>query len=110
MISDHITIYTTGTRLLNTCPLYRSCGTDWPYWSDDVPPTAVGVPATITAYVSYAPDESFCKYDPTHLNKKLQVIRCSLSTPHDLIYKYIPSGVGDDVYQDTCSEAFCGMK
>ena len=99
----------TGKRLLNTCPLYLSCGTLAPYWSDDVPPTAVGIPATITAYVSFAPN-NICKYDPTNYNRKLQVMRCSLSTPHDLIYKYIPSGVGIDVYQDTCNKAFCGMK
>ena len=64
MISDYIIIYTTATRPLNTCPLHYSCGTADPYWSDDVPLTAAGVPATITAYTSYAPHSS-CKYDPT---------------------------------------------
>ena len=110
MISDHITVYTTGTRLLNTCPLQFSCGTSWPYWSDDVPPTAVGVPATITAYMSAAPDKNYCKYEPLQYNRKLQVMRCSRITPHDLIYKYIPSGVGIDNYRKSCNKAFCGMK
>ena len=109
MTAGHIALYTTGTRLLNTCPLRHSCGTWYPYWSDDVPPTAVGVPATIIAYMSatYSDD---CKFYPEEYSRKLQVMRCSLSTPHDLIYKYIPSGVGRDVYKDTCLYAFCGMK
>ena len=107
-ISAHIIIYTTGTSLLDTCPPLYSCGALVPYWSDDVPPTEVGVPSTITAYLSFAPSAS-CKYNPRKYNRKLQVIRCSLSTPHDLIYKYIPSGVGDDVYISKCSMAFCGM-
>ena len=101
-----------GTRLLNTCPPEYSCGTAAPYWSDDVPPTEVGVPATITAYLSNIPFPS-CRTLPALFNRKLQVIRCSLNTPHDLIYKYTPSGIGDfDFYIDnsTCRFAFCGMK
>ena len=98
----------TGTRLLNTCPPVSSCGTYSPYWSDDVPPTAVGAPATITAYMSDAPARG-CKFDPPNNNRKLQVMRCSLRTPHDLIYKYIPSGVSGDNYVSDCIDAFCGM-
>ena len=102
-------VYTTGTRLLTTCPPLYSCGTASPYWSDDVPPTAVGVPATITAHTSFA-SKHHSKHKSKQYNRKLQVMRCSLSTPHDFIYKYIPSGVGRDVYRDTCWYAFCGMK
>ena len=90
----------TGTRLLNTCPKYFSCGTYKPYWSDDVPPAAVGVPATITAYTVYGPH---CRYNPA----KLQVMRCSLNTPHDLIYKYL--SMGHHKYYTNCRYAFCGM-
>ena len=68
----------TGTRLLNTCPPMYSCGTANPYWSDDIPPAAVGELATITAYFSDGPYGP-CKYDPTNWNRKLKVMRCSLN-------------------------------
>ena len=84
VIFDPVNLYTTGTRLLNTCPPVESCGALRPYWSDDIPPTAVGATATITAYMSLVPHDS-CKYDPVNWNRTLQVMRCSLRTPHDLI-------------------------
>ena len=81
---------------------YRDVLYLFPYCSDDVPPTKVGVPATITANMSAAPNESECKCAPTYYNRKLQVMRFSLSTPHNLIYKYMTSNVGEDVKQDSC--------
>ena len=86
-----------------------SCGTATPYWSDDVPPTAVGVATTMTAYMSQAPGGS-CKVDPPTYNRNLQVMRCSLRTPDDLIYKYTPHCIDEDRYVSICPFAFCGMK
>ena len=67
------------------CPLYLSCGTVRAYWTDDDAPTTIGVPATINVYLSVSDDYSTdCKYTA----KLAEVMRCSLSTDHDLIYRY----------------------
>ena len=87
-----------GNRLLHQCPRRFSCGTVTPLWSDDALPNQVGVPTTINVYGSGPNGE--CKYPPATI--KVNVMRCSLETSHDLIYQYIGS------YYNTCAAAFCG--
>ena len=96
--------------MLNMCPKQYSCGTANPYWTDGVAPTDVGVPANITAYMSYSSTgtDSRCKFENGSYNIQLEVMRCSL-TEHDVVYKYIPSGRDHAIYHYTCTEAFCGM-
>ena len=88
--------------MLNTCPPSYSCGAIAPIWTDKEAPDDVLLPATITVYLSvYEPGEpsDYCKL----LTSQVQVMRCSLDSDYDLIYRYI----GD--YEPTCSLAFCGM-
>ena len=59
-------------------------------------PTEVGKISTINVYGVYA---NSCRA----LTKPLRVMRCSLSTEYDLVYKY------GGQKTDSCSEAFCGM-
>ena len=88
--------------MLNICPLYISCGTAWPLWTDEEVPEDVLLLATINVYASY-----YKTGDPSYKCKTVtyqaEVIRCSLDTDYDLIYRYIGNYVG------TCNMAFCGM-
>lgn len=85
-----------GTRMLNTCPKYQSCGARWPLWTDEPMPTVVGVRSKIIVYGS---SETNCR----RKTYTVEVMRCSWDTDHDLIYKQITnSGAG-------CQTAFCGM-
>ena len=87
----------TGNRLLNTCPTYESCGTTDPVWADEVMPEEVGKPLLIYAYqVRF----NLCQ----GRTLPLLVMRCSLDTDYDYIYKY----PGEYVTK-TCAIAFCGM-
>ncbi|XP_067934814.1 oncoprotein-induced transcript 3 protein-like [Watersipora subatra] len=86
-----------GRRMLNKCPMMNSCGTRWPYWTDEKAPEEVGVPATINVYRSFAPTAS-CK----DRSRTAEVMRCSLET-NGLIYR------STDSYYDACIAAFCGM-
>ncbi|XP_067930313.1 uncharacterized protein [Watersipora subatra] len=85
-----------GNRLLDTCPPWKTCGTNYPIWSDAELPTQVGVASTIFVYVRE-------QYDCRDQAKKALVIRCSWDTDNDLIYKY------DSTKYSTCSIGFCGM-
>ena len=92
----------TGRRMLNTCPPEKSCGTWYPIWTDEEAPEDVLSPAAINVYASYYQPggvSSWCKYN-THL---VEVMRCSLDTDYDLIYRYIGG------YISSCDAAFCGM-
>ena len=82
--------------MLDKCPEYHSCGTGYPYWTDETPPQAVGVTANISSYAVKGDD---CK----DYGIPLQVMRCSWTSDHDLIYKYV------GFYSSFCLDAFCGM-
>ena len=86
-----------GNKMLDSCPKWFSCGGRYPYWTDYDMPKDIGLPTTITAYGVVGRS---CK----HVNRKMEVMRCSWRTKHDLIYRYT------DVYYIACSNAFCGMK
>ena len=89
--------------MLNTCPPEYSCGVASPIWTDEDAPEDVLSPATITAYVSaYEPGytaPSDCMYN----SLQVQVMRCSLDTEYDLVYRYIGR------YFSLCYIGFCGM-
>ena len=89
----------TGRRMLNVCPLLRSCGTYAPLWSDAVIPMLVGEVSNITAYTSC--DKRY-KY-------QLNVMRCSMNTDYDIIYKYTGYVHGRVTWYGSCLRAFCGM-
>ena len=83
--------------MLNFCPPMRSCGTYFPMWTDEEAPAEVLSLATISAYGRYYDVD--CK----HYIFDVQVMRCSLDTDYDLIYRLN----GD--YMSACGFAFCGM-
>ncbi|XP_067947119.1 oncoprotein-induced transcript 3 protein-like [Watersipora subatra] len=84
-----------GTQMLNRCPT-TSCGTFFPYWTEDRMPTTVGVETTISAYTRNV-------YEVCRKQHRVdvKVIRCSSAA--DYIYRY--SGP----IRDSCFHAFCGM-
>ena len=97
--------------MLDRCPEKYSCGTEIPIWTDEKMPQVVGVETIVNAYGVEEVKESgflglfgsritrYCKQYPM----KLKVMRCSLDTPHDFIYK-------PGVYvKNPCAEGFCGM-
>ena len=86
----------TGRRMLNTCPPVLSCGTYHPIWTDEEAPADVFCIATIN---TYAVDPNECK----KFTHEVQVMRCSLDTEYDLIYRFIGE------YRSSCARAFCGM-
>ena len=95
----------TGRRMLNTCLPRLSCGARLPIWTDEDAPDEVLSPATVNVYASsyrHGYPQSECK-NFTFNTYQVQVMRCSLDTDYDLIYRYI----GD--YYDECARAFCGM-
>ena len=83
--------------MLNSCPQPFSCGTMFSMWTDEPMPEEVGQQTLTYAYDVHA---DYCKYRAT----AIFVIRCSLNTDHDYIYKYHGGYIND-----TCSSAFCGM-
>ena len=88
--------------MLNTCPPTYSCGTGYPLWTDEEAPDDKLSPATIDVYGSnYKPGDppSHCNLDTYHV----EVMKCSLDTDYDLIYRYI------DRDFIVCAGAFCGM-
>ena len=86
--------------MLNKCPRGYSCGTSLPVWTDEPMPTIIGIPTIITAYGSASLNYiTKCKIFTT----QVEVMRCSLTTDHDLIYRY------RGIHVDSCSTAFCGM-
>ena len=102
--------------MLDRCPEKYSCGTEIPIWTDEKMPQVVGVETTVNAYGVEEVKEgghlaglfdlafdSRTTRDCKHYPMKLKVMRCSLNTPHDFIYK-------PGVYvKDPCAEGFCGM-
>ena len=92
-----------GTSMLNRCPPIMSCGTETAYWTNDMMPTAIGIPSHINVYGSVdLGTGELCK----SYIVPAEVVRCSLDTDFDLVYKisnYTYDGKG-------CSAAFCGMK
>ena len=86
-----------GNMMLNTCPPTQSCGTNSPIWTDVELPTTVGLITNINAY---AVVEGTCRAYAL----PLQVIRCSASSIHGVIYRY-----NGDKHQ-ICSVGFCGMR
>lgn len=42
-----------GTRLRDTCPTSRACGSSGPYWSPDKRPTSIGETISITLFESF---------------------------------------------------------
>ncbi|KAF6037121.1 hypothetical protein EB796_004571 [Bugula neritina] len=42
-----------GSKMLNSCPKSKSCGTLLPYWTDSAAPEIVGVKKTVDAYRSF---------------------------------------------------------
>ena len=86
--------------MLNTCPPMYSCGTIYPMWTDEEMPEDVLSAATINASAYAIGDPSSnCK----HFTFQVEVMRCSLDTDYDLIYRYIRD------YRSECLGAFCGM-
>ena len=74
-----------GSRMLNTCPAHKSCGTYAPYWTDEKMPVKVGESLDVKVYYT-SQDKCRAGY------KALSVIRCS-EKPNDLIHKYnLPAG------------------
>ena len=84
-----------GTHMLDSCPKRNSCGTFYPYWTDERMPSQIGVEATVKVY---GVNDGNCK----KYSLSVEVMRCSWNTPHDLIYKHTN-------YQYICGSAFCGM-
>ena len=82
--------------MLDTCPPIESCGAYHPIWTDEKAPADVLSTATIDTY-GVGPND--CK----KFAHEVQVMRCSLDTEYDLIYRYIGE------YFPTCGRAFCGM-
>ena len=88
--------------MLNTCPPYFSCRALYPIWTDEEAPADILSLATINVYGSahgHGLPSSFCK----QYTYQVEVMRCSLDTDYDLIYRY----VGD--YKNQCNSTFCGM-
>ena len=86
-----------GNRILNTCPKDHSCGTHSPVWTNASMPVEVGKLSFIYAYRVLGGDCTFRELP-------LEVIRCSMDTDCDYIYRY-----SADYITGTCSIAFCGM-
>lgn len=97
-----------GNRMLNSCPKKYSCGTVFPYWTDEKMPSTVGVETTVKAYIvdeettrgwlfGRSTTTTICKSS----TRELRVMRCS-DKPNDLIYKA-------SMFANDCSEGFCGM-
>lgn len=84
-----------GSRILDYCPRWFSCGTMKPLWSDEPMPGVVGVSERVKVF---AVERGFCKQE-THT---MEVMRCSYDTPHDFIYRQ------DSNYPGGCAYAFCG--
>lgn len=84
-----------GKRLLDSCPKPYSCGSLYPYWSDNALPKEVGEVEEIEAYRVAGTD---CKYDSI----PLMVMRCS-SDPNDVVYRTAVSYLSDK-----CVATFCG--
>ena len=97
---------TAGNRMLNSCPEKYSCGTEYPYWTDEKMPSTIGVETIVNVYKVDEETNLIYRWIKTKKCKsqtrKLKVMRCS-GKPHDLIYK-------TTVFVNDCSEAFCGMK
>ena len=87
-----------GNRMLTICPAEKSCGTNYPFWTNDIMPSEVGVANKVYAYGRHSDD---CRAERINI----EVMRCSWNTSHDFIYKYIPN----DYYEYSCDRAFCGM-
>ena len=85
-----------GTHLLDSCLKSFSCGAIYPMWTDEKMPTAVGVEATVKVFGVY---QNNCKDN----SRYIKVMRCSLDSAFDLIYKQTT----DDSFD--CGQAFCGM-
>jgi hypothetical protein len=85
-----------GNRMLHSCPKCKSCGTYHPFWTDAAMPSVIGAETTVDVYGVVRTD---CK----SITRQAKVMRCSLDTPHELIYKQ----TRDFTY--ACNEAFCGM-
>ena len=90
--------------MLDVCPEAYSCGARGPIWTDEVIPMEVGKMSTINSYDQFG---SYCKWSTQQLN----VMRCSLDTDYDIIYKYTGyiDGNNNQWYDSGCQAAFCGM-
>ena len=88
--------------MLNTCPPQYSCGSRVAIWTDEEVPEDVLSAASITVYGSTYISHS-TPADCLHFTYQVKVMRCSLDTDYDLIYRYI------GVYHTSCEGAFCGM-
>ena len=84
-----------GTHMLDSCPEFLSCGTAYPFWTDERMPTQIGVEAIVKVYGV----DAGCK----GLIRSVKVMRCSWNSPHNLIYKQTTN------LNSTCQYAFCGM-
>ena len=82
--------------MANTCPDMNSCGTIDPIWSDEEPPEDIWTMSTMNAYIN---GWSGCKSETI----TIQVMRCSLESDHDLIYRYT-----GPYYSSDCQTGFCG--
>lgn len=83
--------------MLNSCPKFRSCGTRDSLYTDEDMPEEVGKATLIYAYRAF---DDVCGTKP----KPIQALRCSLTTDHDYIYRYV-----GEYINGTCYSAFCGM-
>ena len=82
-----------GSKLLDSCPPWYSCGTEIPFWSNSTMPSAIGVVTRFTA------QGSFIKCN--QIDRQFSVMRCS-SAPSDFVYRY------EDI-SDHWNLGFCGM-
>ncbi|XP_067934150.1 uromodulin-like [Watersipora subatra] len=87
-----------GNRMRDTCPPMYSCGAMMPMWTDQPPPSEVGVKKRINVYESWSPGH-VCKF----FAKPVEVIRCSHDTEHDLVYRNYGAR------SNQCYQTFCGM-
>ena len=87
--------------MFNVCPPFKSCGTYAALWTDAVIPMVAGEVSTINAHTSCDKSWTF----------QLNVMRCSLNTDYDIIYKYTGYRNGALTWFDStvCQGAFCGM-
>ena len=84
--------------MADTCPQPNSCGTRYPIWSDEEPPEEILTISTINAYTVSSGD---CKSSTL----AVEVMRCSLDTDDDIIYRFTGSYL-----HSSCEYAFCGVE
>ena len=85
--------------MANSCTMKKHCGGFDAYWTNATYPEAVGTPKQIVVFGTHAKARGCYMHILDFL-----VLRCSLGTPYDIIYKFIGT------YNNRCDDAMCGMR